>query len=478
MGDVLRFGGFSAVRSLDPARTFPSGVTGGTELAALYGLLVRFDPHTGEVEPLLARALTASADGLTWTLVLRDGVKFGDGSPLTAAAVRASIHRYNELGGQNSQLWLSRVAAVEAPDAEAPEAGAPGVVLFRLRSPWRDFPALLALGHGMIVGPGADADGGFAPVGAGAFTVAEFVPAQSLSLTARQGIALAGVEFTTGPEARRRADFARGALDAAVFREPGATTSGPAEPGASVYRETQELGGVVLINNRAGRPGADVRVRRALALALDPAALGYATGSDGRRGVGHWGGRHDPAAAARALAPALEDGYDGVIRLWSLRPAAEGDRGSTIRDLLREAGFTVEVGYLDSVADVVRRVRVEHDFDLAVSGLSLFEHAPSIRLHTALHSDSDTNTLGYRDSDMDGLLERLCEASTREAAQATLAEIGSRVGERAPFAALGSQTTLVTVSGGVRGVRVSLDSILLLDQASVNRNFAENRPIS
>jgi peptide/nickel transport system substrate-binding protein len=49
--------------------------------------LIRVNRATGEVEPRLAREWSSSADGLTWTFKLRDGVTFSDGAPFTSADV-------------------------------------------------------------------------------------------------------------------------------------------------------------------------------------------------------------------------------------------------------------------------------------------------------------------------------------------------------------------------------------------------------
>jgi len=54
--------------------------------------LVRFDEN-GELEPSLAEEWKVSDDKLTWEFKIRDGVKFSNGNPLTAEAVKSSLDR-------------------------------------------------------------------------------------------------------------------------------------------------------------------------------------------------------------------------------------------------------------------------------------------------------------------------------------------------------------------------------------------------
>src|SRR4051812_9811690 len=76
----------------DPAET-PGLITPFMFLYALHDGLVK--PMPGhQMSPSLAESWTASRDGLTYEFVLRKGVKFHDGSPVTAEDVKFSFERY------------------------------------------------------------------------------------------------------------------------------------------------------------------------------------------------------------------------------------------------------------------------------------------------------------------------------------------------------------------------------------------------
>ncbi|MDZ4391799.1 ABC transporter substrate-binding protein, partial [Cypionkella sp.] len=73
------------------------------------------DSAAAKVAPLLAESWETSADGLTWTFRLRQGVKFHDGAHLTGEAVKSSIERTMKIGGGAAFIWAP-VIGVEAKD--------------------------------------------------------------------------------------------------------------------------------------------------------------------------------------------------------------------------------------------------------------------------------------------------------------------------------------------------------------------------
>ena len=111
-------------------------------LYAVHDAMVK--PMPGNpMTPSLAESWTMAKDGLSYEFVLRKGVMFHNGDPLTADDVKFTFDRYK---GAAAKLLKDRVAAVEIVD--------PHRVRFRLKEPWPDFMTFYgspATGAGWIV---------------------------------------------------------------------------------------------------------------------------------------------------------------------------------------------------------------------------------------------------------------------------------------------------------------------------------------
>jgi len=104
---------FSWPNRIDPA--VGNDYAGSTSLANLYDTLV-FPNAKGLVDPWLAETWDTSADGLTWTFHLRQGVKFHDGAPLKASDVVYSYNRLKTIGEGYAYLVTAGVESVTAAD--------------------------------------------------------------------------------------------------------------------------------------------------------------------------------------------------------------------------------------------------------------------------------------------------------------------------------------------------------------------------
>jgi peptide/nickel transport system substrate-binding protein len=129
--------------------------------------------------PQLAADMPAFSDGgRTVTIKLRPGVKFNDGTPMNAEAVRYSLDRHLNMKGSNRRSELESVNTIEVVD--------PLTVRLKLKAPFSPLVAILADRAGMPVSPAAanklGDKFGTAPVCAGPWAFVERVPQDRIVL--------------------------------------------------------------------------------------------------------------------------------------------------------------------------------------------------------------------------------------------------------------------------------------------------------
>jgi peptide/nickel transport system substrate-binding protein len=174
-GGTLTIGLAEEPDALDPtlARTFVGRIVFLAMCEKLYDL----DSHLNIV-PQLATALPqVSKDKLTYTIKVRKGVKFNDGTAFNAAAVKTTLDRDLTLKGSVRASEISPINSVDAPNATT--------VVLHLKTPYSPLTAQLADRAGMILSPKALASGGtFAqnPVCVGPFMFKDRVAGDHITL--------------------------------------------------------------------------------------------------------------------------------------------------------------------------------------------------------------------------------------------------------------------------------------------------------
>ena len=234
------------VQTLDPTTNFNSPVLGSAVLNSLFDVLYTTDQE-GNVLPGVATDFS-TPDGLVWTLVLRDEVRFTDGTPFDANAVKTQWDRVRANPRTSGSSATHDVTAINVVD--------PLTLEVVLGSPNRQFHDVLALTNMLwIPSPTAIAaagDGfGEAPVGAGPFVLQSRTP-NSQTVLARnpdywqEGLPkLDTLTFTTVVEPQATYDtLASGGADAALYlpdpfavqaRDAGFTLYGTEQIGGSVW---------------------------------------------------------------------------------------------------------------------------------------------------------------------------------------------------------------------------------------------------
>ena len=103
------------ISSFDPDNGFE--VAGLGAINAVYEGLVEYATGSTEIVGLLAESWTISDDGLIYTFSIRDGVKFHDGTPMTAQEVKISLERRWKDTSLALNYFLYNVVAIDAPNA-------------------------------------------------------------------------------------------------------------------------------------------------------------------------------------------------------------------------------------------------------------------------------------------------------------------------------------------------------------------------
>jgi peptide/nickel transport system substrate-binding protein len=269
---LLRIGSLQEPQSYDPAQA-NEGHQAPIYQAA-YDTLIKREPD-GALSPMLATSWEASPDGLSYTLKLREGVKFTDGEVFDSAAVKANVEHFKKANGPFASSMRS-VVGVETPDATT--------AVFRLLEADPGLPYSLSNAPGYMGSPKALETPGIktSPVGSGPYVLdtANTVAGSKITFTRNahywgDKLPYDKVEFQVlADETARLNALKSGQVDAAVFQRT--ATAAEAE-GAGLLHERYATNweGIWFFD----RDGAklpqleDVRIREALSLAIDREAL-------------------------------------------------------------------------------------------------------------------------------------------------------------------------------------------------------------
>lgn len=480
-GGSLTMGVFSETNSLDPVVSFGTGYAGGTEMIAIFDVLMRYDVETGEYKPQMAESLTANSDSTTWTLKLRPNVSFSDGTALDANVVKSSLDRH-AAKGRSGFLIKDNVTSISVSD--------PLTVEFQLNKSWTGFPYVLSFHPGMITPPSADAAGdafGKAPVGAGAYVVERYAPGEEIVLRARADYwggkpPIETLRFKPLVGAQPKLDALQSqTFDLAFLGDPKVSEEAM-DAGLPGYLRISYGQGATIFNIGFGseRPTTDLKIRAAVAHATNPdmmnervwagaaipsAAL-YGPGSRWFAGVD--GTTYDPDKAKALVEEAKQDGWDGHIQVVITSSPPWGNAALAVQAMLQAVGFTVDLEQPPDILGQTQQVNIEHRFDLTTTGYALDESAPYVEMAKKFGSASPQNIGGYKSETMDDLLLELAAAKSDDAVREVMGEIQSLVNQDQPSVVWSSNPELLAWNDNVHGVLPSVNAMLILSKAWIS----------
>jgi ABC-type transport system substrate-binding protein len=356
-------------RSLDPALS--TDVPTGRAVAYVFDGLTSFTPEA-RVEPALAERWDVSPDGSRYTFHLRQGVKFTDGTPMTAQTVVSSWQRALDpatKGGRAEPLQPIRGARDFAAGKTKTVVGltAPddSTVVVQLDEPLGIFPKLLAMPVAAVVPPKMSSE---KPVGTGPWKLVEWKHDDYL-LFAKNPTYWGGAPKADSLRARvisepstAVAEFESGNVDVLLIPAGETQQWEEDESKRGMLMSVPALQLVYIGINTTRGPLKDARVRQAINLAIDRALiLKRLMSGRGRLAAGvippSLGGADTnraayPFDAARARKLLSEAGFaNGIdLELWVGSNPVYGRIAETVQAYLNQAGIRTKIVQRESAA--------------------------------------------------------------------------------------------------------------------------------
>ena len=472
----VRIGVVGVPAALDPGAALEG--TGPLIARHVLDSLVSYRDLSTDIEPGLATRWSVSRDGMTWSFVLRDNVRFHDGAPLTASEVAMSFGRYLRPDGDGAAQTAAWAAMLR---------GAPGViksvravdartVQIVLTQPYA--PLLTVLAHPAfgIVRRGA---GGL--VGSGRYRIVDASPGR-LALEAVPG-------HWTGPARAERlvflevptddhaeAEFDARALD--VWLPP----SVPRRAEWALSAPSLRVGYLAFQTER--EPFSRKRVRQAVAAAVDPTSVAAALDRSAvplqsyvpfgvwarREGSPLLGGSRDQAKKLLAEG-GWPTGYKSMLIAVASWPGIDvGKVAETLAVVLGAADIPVTVGTDDAVE--ARAALQKGSYDIALTEATVVAGDPHLFLFPLSTSEGVAkgpralNFAFYRNPRLDDMLIRASQLAFRQERQRLYVRAQAILAEEMPWIPLYVRLQWAVVRPDVRGLRLHPTGLHQLDALS------------
>ena len=454
----------------------------------VYDGLLGFTPDM-KAKPELATSWEASPDAKVFTFHLRKGVKFQDGTPLNAEAVKLNFDRARDGEHKLKKYSLyEEIAAVDAVDDST--------VRFTLRKPFGAMLYNFAHPSSRIVSPATLKQGepqvAHHPVGTGPFKLASWTPGQEIVLERNPDYWESGkpavdriVIKPVSEDASRVAMLLSGEAQFA-FPVPGVQVDAVSKaPGVSIQKRWS-IYAFYLAMNTQHIPFNAVQVRQALNYGVDKAAVvkvvlrGFGRpldapitpGVTGYSAVQPGGWPYDVAKAKQLLS---EGGFPNgfTTTLWLGNQTETQRLGEAVQQMLAKIGVTVRLEPME--AGVLSAVRYK-PFAENQSQLNLTGWSPStgdadwgLRPHFDSESWPPTlfNIAFYKNPKVDALLHDALNTANQGQRDKDYAQAMRIIWTDAPWVFLYNNQILAGVRNGVTGVYALPDGTVDVRQAAL-----------
>ncbi|MFT4122811.1 MAG: ABC transporter substrate-binding protein [Microbacteriaceae bacterium] len=457
---------------LDPQKT--SSYFSFEVLENVFDTLVEPDENL-EMQPALATSWDLSDDQLVWTFHLREGVTFQDGTPFTADDVVYSYDRIIDEELTNS--WrFSTVTAVTAVDDST--------VTITVSAPTPNLLSSIGGFKGMAIVEKANVDSGEIatnPIGTGPFAFSSYTPGDSITLTANPDYwggapAIDEIDYTFVSEGSTAiASLKAGEIDW--------TDSIPVEQLEDLSSDDTLTVGTTPSNdywylamNENRAPYDDVRVRQAIAYAIDRDAIaqvaGYGTATVNELAIptgSTWYTAYDTYSTdldkAKSLLAEAGVGDFTMDLLVSSDYPETVSAAQLIADELEPLGITVEIRTLDFASWLDEQN--SGDFDMLMMGW-LGNIDPDDFYYAQHHTDGASNAQGYSNPEVDELLDAGRTETDVEARKQIYAQAATMIADDVSYIYLYNPSVIQAYSSTLTGYVVRADRAVRFRDASLD----------
>ncbi|OLT16980.1 hypothetical protein BJF78_13685 [Pseudonocardia sp. CNS-139] len=429
----------------------------------------------GTVAPELAASIEQTAPD-TWTVLLRDGVRFHSGAPVDAEAVRASLERTAAENELAANLLAGLTVTVADPRTLTVRTAGPSPFLDHTLAHYELQIHNVAAYQGRT-GPAGPDDADLT----GAFRVTGFAPERELTLERNPdwwgpapggtGVETITVQQVGDPEARAQI-AAAGQADIVDLLPGSAVPELRAAEGLDLVGAPAANTVTVYLNpaSPVAPALADQRVRQALAWAVDREEVAEIAGEGLTEPAASWLAsnpafpqadqqgfvRHDPALAARLLDEAgwvlgpdgrrAKDGQPLAFRLQTW--GSEGPTGEVLQAQWDALGVTVELSYVDDT--LVQQARERGDWDAQTAAFTTLGNVPSL-FAVQMGPDGSGNYGRFAIPQVAGLVERANTAPTEQERAAAVLELNALHAEVVPGIPVHPRPQATAVADRVHG---------------------------
>jgi len=468
-GGTLNVGFASDTKTLDPR--FSVQFTERQVLYAIYNTLTKLQPDFS-VSPELATGWDVENGGKRVVFALRRGVRFHDGTPFDAEAVKWNIEqRLDEsVGSPQRKLLMPVIDSVEVVDAHT--------VAFNLKKPFPGLLGMLGQRPGFMVSPAAAAkagkDFGSNPVGTGPFVFKEWLRGSHILVERNDAYwepdlpYLDAIRFKdTSNSVVGLQRLVTGELDFVGQLSP--TDIRPIEGNDSINLYPVRVGRWYSLQWHVYEPPFnDVNMRKAVAHAIDRDHIagivmaGKAEIANGPTPPGLWwfdpsieGLAHDPDVAKQYLTKAgYERGQE--IVLFTSTDATYKQIAQLVQEQLSDIGMSVRIEPVSSKEWYSRVIKRQVNF----TPMRWTQRPDPDGLFSILfHSEGHANSTGYENARVDELIERARSMADVEARKPLYGEVQKILLEDLPYVPLFFAVEYAALRDQVHGFEWIADQI-------------------